>query len=293
MQGGGEGAVPAWMRTAEGEIKETPLPQGTLRPSSFSAPNTDERSLPRRSINANSLIDEQSLPAWMRQDGPPAAATPPKNIPASSLIQAESVPEWMKTLQQQPPSAASARPAQSAVPMSPLPSDFSAGDLIDPQSLPPWMVQQGEPPAAPTAPSKGQTFSASSLLDMDSLPSWMRESDAERGTTPGGVYGEGQAQRGTMTPQAQQWQQPGSPPSAFPKQTPTGSPVNQIAGNSVPQNPLSAASFVDKNALPEWLRAESEQRQSSSVNPVSPPSAGNMQQPVPRSGSYPVPPRGA
>src|SRR5947209_19452807 len=39
MQAAGEGAVPVWMRSAEGEAKETPLPQSTLRPSSFSAPN--------------------------------------------------------------------------------------------------------------------------------------------------------------------------------------------------------------------------------------------------------------
>ncbi len=69
--------------------------------------------------------------------------------------------------------------------------------------------------------------------------------------------------------------------------------MNQIAGNSVPQNGLSAASFIDKNALPEWLRAASEQRQSPPTSSVSPPPDGNMPQPAPRSGAYPVPPRGA
>src|SRR5207253_922792 len=101
---------------------------------------------------------------------------------------------------------------------------------IDSQSLPSWMVQQGESPAAPV-PSKGQTFSASSLLDIDSLPSWMRESDAERGTASATTYGDvqGQAQQGGAVPQLQQWQQQAQLPLAM--QTPTGSPVNQIAGN--------------------------------------------------------------
>jgi hypothetical protein len=110
----------------------------------------------------------------------------------------------------------------------------------------------------------------------------MRESDAERGTPPRAGNGDeqGQAQRGNIAPQAQQWQQQGytpSPPLA-------GSPVNQIAGNNAAQNNLSAASFVDRNTLPEWLRAEAEQRQ------PSPPS--NIPQPTPRSGPYVVPPRG-
>lgn len=295
MQGLGEGAVPVWMRSAEGEAKEAP-PPSTLRPSSFSAPNTDERPMSRRSINANSLIDEQSLPAWMRQDGPPTAAPPQKNIPASSLIQAESVPEWMRTLQQQPAASPPAQAAQSTVPVSPLPPDFSARDLIDPQSLPPWMVQQGGSPVTP-APSKGQTFSASSLLDMNALPAWMRESDAERGTTPGATYGdvEGQGQHGAIASRAQPWQQqgfPAAPSSPHPMQTPTGSSVNQTAGPS--QNNLSAASFIDRNALPEWLRAEAEQ-QPSPIRPLSPPSGstGNMLQPARGAGSYAVPPRSA
>ncbi|HZU02388.1 MAG TPA: hypothetical protein VFA10_22155 [Ktedonobacteraceae bacterium] len=297
IQGVDEGTLPDWMRAVGGEAKETPLPQSTLRPSSFSAPNTDERSGSRPSINANSLIDEQSLPAWMRQDGPPPAAQ--KNIPASSLVQSDSVPEWMRTLQQQPPASMSAQAAQSPIPMSPLPPDFSAGDLIDPQSLPSWMAQQGESTAAPV-PSKGQKFSASSLLDMNALPAWMRESDTERGTTPGTAYGNApeQTQRDNSAPRAQQSQQQAffqPPQSPLSMQSPTSSPVNQIAESSGPQNNLSAASFIERNALPEWLRAEAEQHPASPTSPVSPPpgSSGNMPPSAPRPGPYVNPPRGA
>jgi len=157
------------------------------------------------------------------------------------------------------------------------------------------MVQQGESPVTPVA-AKGQTFSASSLLDMDALPSWMRESDAEHGTGSGAAYGDqqGHAQHGNIALQAQQWQQQGFLPSSSHMQTPIGNPVNQIAGNSTPQNNLSAASFIDRNELPEWLRAEAEQRQPSPASPVSP-SAGptrNMPQSASRQGPYAVPPRG-
>jgi hypothetical protein len=127
----------------------------------------------------------------------------------------------------------------------------------------------------------------------------MRESDAEQGTTPGAAYGDvqGQAQRGGSAPQSQQWQQQALPPypqSPLPMQTPPGSPVNQAAGNNAPQGSLSAASFIEKTALPEWLRSETELRQLSQTSPVSPPPpAGNMPQAIPRPGPHAVPPRAA
>jgi hypothetical protein len=159
------------------------------------------------------------------------------------------------------------------------------------------MVQQSESSAS--IPDQGQRFSASSLLDMNALPSWMREGDAEQGTTPGAAYEDvqGQAQRGGSAPQSQQWQQQALPPypqSPLPMQTPPGSSVNQAMGNNAPQGSLSAASFIDKTALPEWLRSEAELRQPSQTSPVSPPpSAGNMPQAASRPGPYAVSPRAA
>jgi hypothetical protein len=292
--------MPGWWVRPAGEVKDTPPPhpQDTLRPSSFSAPNTDEGSMSKRSISANSLIDEQSLPAWMRQDRLSTADDLQKNMPASSLIQPDSVPEWMRTLQQ-PSAFPSAQPALSTPPMSPLPPGFSARELIESQSLPSWMATPGGSQSIPPT-SERQTFSAASLLDMDALPPWMRESDPGKvaGTSLGGM--QGQAQYGGIASQAQQWSQQQAvssplPPSPPPVQIPPIHPMGQMATNSAAQGTLSAASFIDKNALPDWLRSDTELKQGPQAGPTSAAQIQDraMPQVGPRPAPYGVPPHSA
>jgi len=246
--------LPSWMQPDRADLGDKfSGRQAALRPSSFSAPNTDEGYAQGRGIAANSLIDEQSLPSWMQPEKP---AMPQHSIAASNLVQPEFVPDWMKTMQ--PPGQLSA-PIPQQQPSQPL-QGFAAGDLIDQQSLPEWMQQQngqGFTPPAPSVPigyngqpgAIGQSgLSASSLLDVNALPSWMKES--ERG---------GQEQRGAMPPlqpQPQGWQAPEQPstPSWQPQQQPMSYPTP--GGNAQsPSSGLSMSSLVDVNALPEWLRS--------------------------------------
>ncbi|GCE04198.1 hypothetical protein KDAU_15270 [Dictyobacter aurantiacus] len=144
----------------------------------------------------------------------------------------------------------------------------------------------------PPAASGGQNgFSASSLLDVDSLPSWLRE----------GAQGSGQQPRANNpvvpTPQQPAWpaQAPAQPDwnqgqsgSVWPiagGQTPSGmqAPMQTPPANSMPQQggQLSAASFIDPNSLPEWLRSSGGQ----------PGTAGQPQGPGSRPSGYGVPPR--
>jgi len=272
-----EGALPGWMQPGHPDASQGLTgPHPVLRPSSMSAPNTDGTILPNGSMSAGSLIDEQSLPSWMREH-----AGEEQGMAASSLIQPEALPAWLREAQSEPARSQPAQgapqvpvqpqtppammpvpptssrsgaqpgqPGQSAAPQAlpfqpaqaqgqmppqppqtqPPPSVFpaqglSAQNLIDPQSLPPWLAGQ------PGAPTGGASLPASSLLDMNALPPWLRENGQR-------------AQPGQMNMN-------GSPAAPAPsQQQPQARPA--AGGN------LAAASFIDMDALPDWLRSSGE-----------------------------------
>lgn len=143
----------------------------------------------------------------------------------------------MKNSQQFPPAAA---PVEPVAPMQAMP----ANDLIDPQALPPWMTgspnrpsQPGQPAPYNAPPLNGQGgLAGSSLLDMNALPDWLREAEQTQNGPGGGAQGPAPYQNGPINP----------PPS--PGQTPSG------PGN------LAAASLIDMNALPGWLRSTESQQ---------------------------------
>lgn len=265
------GSLPSWMRSERNDASDPGLsgPQNAVRPSAFAAPNTDSGFAPAQGIDASSLIDEQSLPAWMQPEKPQG------NISANSLVQSEFVPEWIKSMQpqqsplpqptqrplqqpQQPQNRPASPPPASAQPQRTSPAQgFSARDLVDDQALPEWMLQprgQGKPNSAPAQGQQG--FSASSLIDNDALPQWMREG------------GQGQAPLRSNPPPSAQfpaqpappapsynanavWQGPAQtpPPSGMPGMPPQSDMPGQGQGASI-----SASSFIDPNVLPEWLR---------------------------------------
>jgi hypothetical protein len=71
--------------------------------------------------------------------------------------------------------------------------------------------------------------------------------------------------------------------------------MSQTATNSTAQGTLSAASFIDKNALPDWLRADAELKQASQAGSTSTAQVqdGGGPQLGPRGAPYSVPPRSA
>jgi hypothetical protein len=278
-----EGALPGWMQPGQPDAANSLTgPHAALRSSSMPAPNTDGGVSPAGSMSASSLIDEQALPSWMREQ-PNAQAQ--QGVAASSLVQPDALPPWLREEQVQPqrqqslqpqvpvqpqtppimsispspswPGAPQGQPvssvpsgqsfqaqsaqaalqtgAQAQVPQSQVqqpqsvfPSQgLSAQDLVDPQSLPPWLSAQSG------APTNGAGLSAASLLDMNALPRWLRENG--QGSQPVQMN-----MNGAVIP-------PSAPMQPIQTQQPQGRPAP--AGN------LAAASFVDMNALPDWLRS--------------------------------------
>jgi hypothetical protein len=297
-----EGALPSWMRN---ERERTNSQAAIPNPMAYSEQPESNSVFPSPGLDASSLIDEKALPSWMQEEkvSPGKPPSSPGSFSAGSLVQPENLPEWMKTLQQKPAqSQQSQAPAQSPLsagfPVPPAASGqgFSARDLLDPQSLPSWMQSIGTSgttgahnasalsantgsndygsrsraintddaanaawnskpdqgtPALPDAQQKnGQTsFSASSLLDMDSLPQWLREQGNQSGAPSVQPSGQPSWQNG-----------PAPSPVQSAMQTPPTTPVSQQEGNRV-----SASSFIDMNALPNWLRSADQPAQGGNV----------------------------
>lgn len=233
MQNAGD--MPAWMRTglAGGRGMTPPESFPSQRPSAMPAPNTDGTSLPPNGLSAGSLIDEQSLPSWMREPQVNEQRSPQNNIPASSLLQPDALPDWLRST---PPQSAPVQPPQSA-PLNAPQGPISGNDLIDPQALPPWMTNQ----PASAVPQPGQNFDAASLIDAGALPSWMRDNHPQQASVPAFP----------ATPPAQPvWQAP----------APQELPFNGQMNGQPPVNGLSAASLIDMNTLPDWLKTSDQQQ---------------------------------
>jgi hypothetical protein len=247
--------LPSWLRAGQLDAGEsagaTPLSSvPSQRSATAPAPNTDAGFI-MGGMSASSLIDEQSLPSWMREaQGTTTSSREP--ISASSLVQPEVLPEWMRAAQA-PASLSPAETQQQQQPEKPFlmgAGPIAGNDLVDPQALPQWMTndQHG-------TPIRGEHgFSASSLIDEHALPAWMRESGQAAQQAPiqtsfsNAPTAFGQAPFFNGQPAYQQ--PPATPPA----------PSIAAQGERM-QGGLSAASFIDMNALPDWLRSPDEQRQ--------------------------------
>jgi hypothetical protein len=291
-----EDALPSWMRAgrndAQGNTGANPPVSG--RPSSSPSPTTDDNYPPPTGIPAQSLLDEQSLPSWMRQGGQPDATSAQEKISASNLVQPDNMPDWMKSLQrnQGPSSGEAAKPFSQTpkstpaqvpptpqIPMTPQrPSDasFSARDLIDPQSLPSWMVQQG---GQNTAPSRERNQASSPNIPV--APANFSQSQPQLPSVNPSTSGQaGFSARDLIDPQSlpswmvQQGGQSAQPQGreqsrqsgqlGQPVQPPYGSQPDPFGNSGQPrqQTPgqtFSASSLLDVNSLPSWLRESGQQ----------------------------------
>ncbi|MDQ6659484.1 MAG: hypothetical protein M3Z24_00800 [Chloroflexota bacterium] len=280
-----EETLPSWMRSGNLEsnnrLSENQPP---LRSASVPGPDTDNQNFSDRNMSAGSLIDEQGLPSWMKDQSPGSDGTPSmgrNNIEASSLVQPDALPSWMRSIQpRQPqfPAASASQPLQPyAQPIIP-PQGLTGKDLIDEQALPSWMTGMGgvggvgemggpaetrredAPPLAEQPPTR---MSASSLLDENSLPSWMRANG------PGG-----------------QREQKQETANAFPPAQPVPQEPSQGQLPNMNSN-LVAASLIDMDALPNWLRsAGNEPQQAGGAPPSRQQGTGE-----PGQRSFSVPPR--
>jgi hypothetical protein len=176
------------------------------------------------------------------------------------------LPDWITNMESQTPAPASPTPPISSSPILYPPAvpgsqPIAARDLIDQQALPGWMAGQ-----ITSSPASGQGFAASSLLDPQALPAWMREENQQQ-------------KLGNV--EAIQSAQSGQVPNY---QVPTGQ--GQVPNM---RNNMIAASLIDANALPEWLRTAEDQSQGSQGMASYQPQQGLTESP--KQSTFGVPPR--
>jgi len=264
-----ENSMPSWMRQDRHKMPENGSSDSfPAIPAMPASAGLEKQNMPSSGFQASSLIDEHSLPSWMResqgqgQTGAQPGVTPA--VSAHSLVDQQGLPSWIRDLSQanvpqtstqaparnqpgglpiqtpitppamtSPPHVPQTPPAQE--PSAAFMQGFSAHDLLDVQSMPGWMSGlqgpgqgPGAPPTRPVPTEQG--FSAGELVDQRSVPQWMKNSQGQEKVDP---------------------------------QSAMGVPVNgsgQMMGTgqgrqgTASSEGMPAGSLLDQNSLPSWLQ---------------------------------------
>ena len=239
-------ALPAWLESLRaGERSAAPINNAAP----FSAPNFGE---------------EGSLPSWMRPEhgegsgntgvnpvvsaypGQGAASPPAQSITPQSLVDENALPPWLREGRMAPSQPSSPQPV---APQPPPSQPIQASSLVQQEDVPEWMKtlqpqspasftsgRQPQPrPAAPSQPSMPVAgMSAHDLIDPQAVPDWMRT----QGNQSGVPAPQNRAQDASMGRQ---------PSTQAPQRNSGQPPQGQATG-------FSAASLLDENALPQWMR---------------------------------------
>jgi hypothetical protein len=272
-----DSSVPSWMRAERNEARDNTGVHATFssRQSSPSQFRPEDSNSPS-GIPVRSLVDEQSLPSWVR-DGEkfgsstalPGEVAGQDKISASSLVQPDNMPSWMKSLQQDPSSFSSGireseKPVALPYPTIPPSSDVAhsmstkslpARDLIDPASLPSWMTQLGEENAH-LPPGRNQSLSARETSSSFVAPSSQASSPSISMSVPSGSF-DGQAgfsARNLIDPQSlPSWmvqQEQGSSQARQQPQSPRDEPVQLAGSPSQPVQPTAGEPYRSLDQLP-------------------------------------------
>lgn len=296
-----ENSMPSWMRQDQSRLSETGASDAFPAVAPGMNPMGQAASGNGNSLEASSLIDERSLPSWMRsaqEGGQPAAG---QNFAANSLVQPDSLPAWMKNLAPEtetsaqpveeryglpaqqapmtPPSAGSARMAQTSQasynePAPPSAQGFLAHDLVDQQAVPNWLKsaqgsgQQGQSMSGPM----GSGFAAGELVDQRALPNWMKNQQGQEKSDPvsamgvpvsgsGQGTGMGEGIQSGVGMPASTLLDMSSMPSWMSEGAQSGAGANFTPGAQQPGG-MAAGSLVDMNAMPAWLKNADNSQQS-------------------------------
>lgn len=275
-----EGTLPPWMRSERAMTPGIPA-SDAVHP--FQSPPANQANMEgtSRGLNAQSLIDEGSLPSWMRGKDSSSSSRPQDGFDATSLVEQDALPDWMKSLRPQEPSSQNAQAAPSVSSNSPIEEVHGRMKSVQPQSpawsepsseaMPSWMKNlQPQREQGAYVPSSGELsqpsakgFSASDLLDEQSLPSWMAQQGQDVATP-----GNRPAQPGTFSPSSlidkdvlPSWigesgrAQQRVPPSQSQSAVPDSSQRNAFSQGQG----IAGSSFIDANSLPDWLRSSAGQ----------------------------------
>lgn len=319
--------LPAWLESLRSGMGDAPATSGNQSDNDFSDRNNNrpytsgqwentknankngnpyeqpEQNSAPPSFHVADLIDDNSLPSWLRLMGETGQAAP---APTST-------PETPKT-------QSTLRPASYRAPDTDenyFPGrennsrGIAANSLVDAQSLPPWMQQEQT-----TTPQENQrNIPASSLVQPDAMPDWMKNMQAPTAfstPSPSSPSTKEPARADTTSPFHASTQANSQPMPSVRQGFAARDLIDQqslppwmkqqdgqeVAPGQMGQSgPISASSFIDMNALPPWLRQNEGNQPSQNPIQQGPEYNGYNRQNAqstptgPQRPAYPVPPR--
>ena len=279
-----ENAMPRWMSQEHSRMAESgssdafPALAATPQPGS----DPERQAFPASGLEAGSLIDEQSLPSWMRgaQDGGQPGAG--QNFSANSLVDQQALPPWIKELGQTAPAQSAQQqyglpqpppitpPSAPRMPKTPQPpvrnessaplvQGFSAHDLLDQRALPGWMTSEeqgaGSQPQSRPVPT-GSGFTAGDLIDQRSVPKWMQDQQGQAKSDPISALGVPVNGSGQMTGLGQGIEGgEGMPASTLLDMNSMPAWMREGEQGAQQSGPgMAAGSLIDVGGLPAWMR---------------------------------------
>ncbi|QBD79748.1 hypothetical protein EPA93_28725 [Ktedonosporobacter rubrisoli] len=247
-----EGALPIWMRSERREYSDHGIsaPQPALRSSAFPGPRTDEEKVQSQGLSAKSLIDEKSLPSWMREKQ--QKDTPQESINAASLIDPEAMPDWMRGMQSTPAAQKSPQPAPAPAPAAQQEAmpDWMKNIQTPPQSPKPEPAAPAQQEAMPDwmkniqGPAQPQKAAQAASAQQEAMPDWMKGMQPAP-TVPKSPQPAPAAQQEAMP----DWMK-GMQPSAQAQKAEQSPAMEQSANSS---QGLTARDLLDEKSLPTWM----------------------------------------
>jgi len=218
-------------------------------------------------LSAQSLVNPQAMPDWMREAGARPPAAPAMGGAGGSPWEQPNGAFQSQPLPPQPFGARAPRPQPSI----PDPGSFAANQLFDASALPEWLRQAGagqpfdtlatahqpapNPRMPPPAPPAGGAFAPASF-------SPARQAYPPAGAAPpppaasafpsidqAGAYGAGPVQQGGIS--AQSLYDPAALP---PWLGGNGTGATGGLGAQQPAGRIPAQSLLDESSLPQWMR---------------------------------------
>ncbi len=207
--------------------------------------------------------DQPEVPAWLESlragERPAAPVNNPTNFSPSDLIDEGTLPNWMRSERSDargntvtnPPNSTYSAPFPTQYPDPANANGPSAGipaqSLLDEKSLPSWMQAGNQAAASSTntgglptntggLPTNTGGLSASSLVQQDNLPDWMKTL---------------QPQPSTNWVNPTQANQPGRGALPFPPSEPSAPPSSSVTSG------FAARDLIDQQSLPSWMKPQS------------------------------------
>jgi hypothetical protein len=305
------GGAGAQQRPPQSSSRDQRRDAGMPESPSFGRRPTDPFARPADPFSASSLIDNQSLPAWLRPNSASGAADrPSRAFPPSAPKTFGAGPGGGNMSGPQPfdfgPSAGGDPGAAGSSPFSPSPRDSQRSTMMPPAgSGPSWAAPARSDAFAAPPTTSATPFDAAALVDEQSLPDWLsNRNETEPLPLPFTVSdsigtGKAKGERGSAGSDRQRagaGASQGSDEEALPewlRQVYADAQVPSLSGTPPPapleKSKLSGSDLIDTRAVPKWLQEASQTSplpdfpaEALWANPPVPPAAPAPSAPAPR-----------